>query len=46
MTHEEIVTLHVAQVVRSYRDLPLILLPLPDEGARRAAPARRRPAHA
>src|SRR5919201_835571 len=25
MTHEEIVTAHVAQVVRSYRDLPLIL---------------------
>ncbi|MDX6643004.1 MAG: prolyl-tRNA synthetase [Solirubrobacteraceae bacterium] len=25
MTHEEIVTSHVAQVVRSYRDLPLIL---------------------
>src|SRR3954453_12809027 len=25
MTHEEIVTLHVAQVIRSYRDLPLIL---------------------
>src|SRR3954469_7994037 len=25
LTHEEIVTLHVAQVVRSYRDLPLIL---------------------
>ena len=25
MTHEEIVTGHVAQVVRSYRDLPLIL---------------------
>src|SRR4051812_29185316 len=25
MTHEEIVTLHVAQVVRSYRDLPFIL---------------------
>ena len=25
MTHEEIVTFHVAQVVRSYRDLPLIL---------------------
>jgi prolyl-tRNA synthetase len=25
MTHEEIVTLHVAQVVRSYRDLPMIL---------------------
>src|SRR3954469_23390683 len=25
MTHEEIVTLHVAQTVKSYRDLPLIL---------------------
>jgi prolyl-tRNA synthetase len=25
MTHEEIVTSHVAQVVRSYRDLPLIM---------------------
>ena len=25
MTHEEAVTLHVAQAVRSYRDLPLIL---------------------
>jgi prolyl-tRNA synthetase len=25
MTHEEIITSHVAQVVRSYRDLPLIL---------------------
>jgi prolyl-tRNA synthetase len=25
MTHEEVVTTHVAQVVRSYRDLPLIL---------------------
>jgi prolyl-tRNA synthetase len=25
MTHEEVVTLHVAQVVRSYRDLPLVL---------------------
>jgi prolyl-tRNA synthetase len=25
MTHEEVVTLHVAQTVRSYRDLPLIL---------------------
>jgi len=25
MTHEEIVTTHMAQVVRSYRDLPLIL---------------------
>src|SRR3954468_23516159 len=25
MTHEEVVTTHIAQVVRSYRDLPLIL---------------------
>ena len=25
MTHEEAVTTHVAQIVRSYRDLPLIL---------------------
>ena len=25
MTHEEVVTTHVAQLVRSYRDLPLIL---------------------
>jgi prolyl-tRNA synthetase len=25
MTHEEVVTMHVAQVVRSYRDLPLLL---------------------
>jgi prolyl-tRNA synthetase len=25
MTHEEVVTAHVAQIVRSYRDLPLIL---------------------
>ena len=25
MTHEEAVTFHVAQTVRSYRDLPLIL---------------------
>ena len=25
MTHEEVVTSHVAAVVRSYRDLPLIL---------------------
>ena len=46
MTHEEVVTTHVAQVVRSYRDLPLILYHLQIEGARRAAPARRRAAHA
>src|SRR6185437_2956482 len=25
LTHEEVVTMHVAQIVRSYRDLPLIL---------------------
>src|SRR5246500_4160411 len=25
LTHEEVVTTHVAQLVRSYRDLPLIL---------------------
>ena len=25
LTHEEVVTSHVAQIVRSYRDLPLIL---------------------
>ena len=43
MTHEEVVTTHVAPVVRSYRDLPLQPLPLPDQGPRRAAPARRRP---
>ncbi len=42
MTHEENVTFHVASIVRSYRDLPLLPLPLPDQGARRAAPARRR----
>jgi len=32
MTHEEIVTTHVAQVVRSYRDLPLILYHLQVKG--------------
>ena len=46
MTHEEVVTCHVAREVRSYRELPQMLVPLPDEGARRAAPARRRAAHA
>src|SRR5207302_366101 len=25
MTHEEVVTTHIAQIVRSYRDLPLIV---------------------
>ncbi len=43
MTHEEVVTTHVAPAVRSYRDLPVQPLPLPDQGPRRAAPARRRP---
>src|ERR1700728_2703792 len=32
MTHEEAVTTHVAQVVRSYRDLPLILYHLQVKG--------------
>jgi prolyl-tRNA synthetase len=32
MTHEEAVTSHVAQVVRSYRDLPLILYHLQTKG--------------
>src|SRR5579862_1249529 len=32
MTHEEVVTTHVAQVVRSYRDLPLILYHLQVKG--------------
>jgi len=32
MTHEEVVTSHVAQVVRSYRDLPLILYHIQTKG--------------
>jgi prolyl-tRNA synthetase len=32
MTHEEAVTSHVAQVIRSYRDLPLILYHLQTKG--------------
>ena len=46
MTHEEAVTFHVAQrraLLPRPADDPL---PLPDQGARRAAPARRRAAHA
>ena len=43
MTHEEVVTTHVAPVVRSYRDLPLQPLPLPDQGPRRAPPESGRP---
>ena len=46
MTHEEIVTTHVAQVVRSYRDLPLILYHIPikerDEPRPRAGVLRTR----
>jgi prolyl-tRNA synthetase len=46
MTHEEIVTTHVAQLVRSYRDLPLILyhfqLKLRDEPRPRAGVLRTR----
>ena len=46
MTHEEIVTFHVAQH-RALLPRPAAdPLPLPDQGARRAAPARRRAAHA
>jgi prolyl-tRNA synthetase len=32
MTHEEVVTSHVAQIIRSYRDLPLILYHLQVKG--------------
>ncbi len=46
MTHEEAVTTHVAQVVRSYRDLPLILYHFQVKERDEAAPARRRAAHA
>ena len=38
MTHEEVVTSHVAQVVRSYRDLPLILYHLQVKGRDEARP--------
>ena len=46
MTHEEAVTTHIAAIVRSYRDLPLILYHAPGQGARRAASEGRRAAHA
>ena len=46
MTHEEIVTMHVAQVVRSYRDLPQILYHFQTKERDEPRPARRRPAHA
>ncbi len=38
LTHEEIVTTHVAQVVRSYRDLPLILYHFQLKGRDEARP--------
>jgi prolyl-tRNA synthetase len=38
MTHEENVTTHVAQVVRSYRDLPLILYHFQTKGRDEARP--------
>jgi prolyl-tRNA synthetase len=38
LTHEEAVTSHVAQVVRSYRDLPLILYHLQVKGRDEARP--------
>ncbi|HEX6027162.1 MAG TPA: proline--tRNA ligase, partial [Solirubrobacter sp.] len=38
LTHEEIVTTHVAQIVRSYRDLPLILYHFQLKGRDEARP--------
>jgi prolyl-tRNA synthetase len=38
LTHEEIVTIHVAQSVRSYRDLPLILYHIQTKGRDEARP--------
>jgi prolyl-tRNA synthetase len=38
LTHEEIVTTHVAQIVRSYRDLPLILYHFQVKGRDEARP--------
>jgi len=38
LTHEELVTTHVAQVVRSYRDLPLILYHFQVKGRDEARP--------
>ena len=42
LTHEETFTFHALEL-QSYRELPQALVPLPDEGSRRAAPARRAP---
>ncbi len=44
MTHEEVVTSHVAAAVRSYRDLPLILYHFQVKERDEPRPARRRPA--
>ena len=41
MTHEEVVGAPLADIVRSYRQLPMHGLPLPDQVARRAARPRR-----
>jgi len=38
LTHEELVTTHVAQIVRSYRDLPLILYHFQTKGRDEARP--------
>jgi prolyl-tRNA synthetase len=38
LTHEEVVTAHVAQIVRSYRDLPLILYHMQIKGRDEARP--------
>ncbi len=46
MTHEEAVTFHVAQVVRSYRDLPLTLYHLQVKERDEPRPARGRAPHA
>ncbi len=45
MTHEEAVTFHVAAGREVLPRPPQAALPLPDQGTRRAASARRRPAH-
>ena len=46
MTHEEVVTTHVAQVVRSYRDLPLILYHFQTKERDEPRPRAGRAAHA
>ena len=46
MTHEEAVTFHVAQIVRSYRDLPLILYHFQVKERDEPRPARGGAAHA